>query len=291
LIGYAQITTAPPDLNPGDPYRLVFITRDLTTALSADITSYDDFVTTQAESSTDLFNLGTSWRVIGSTASIAARDHTGTNTANLPIGDSGVPIYRLDGLIIANDYDDLWDGSIQNPLRITQDGATQSECRGAWTGTSANGTSVPNDELGAINQGVVDGAPGATTQYWIQTAPYAAAELQCLYAISDVLYAPGGVSIDIQTGKKTDCKGTIAVVVFGSSNLDVVQIDQSTLSFDGLDVSEKRNGTLSCTYDYSNSDDYTDLICRYQNALGDATLTGNMLDGSNIQGNDTYCVF
>lgn len=107
----------------------------------------------------------------------------------------------------------------------------------------------------------------------------------------DVLAVPEPVTIDIQTGKKTDCKGTVAVAIFGSNTLDVVQIDQSTLSFDGLDVSEKRNGTLSCTYDDSNSDGYIDLVCRYQNSTTLAWLTGGFLDGSKFEGTDTYCVF
>jgi hypothetical protein len=99
------------------------------------------------------------------------------------------------------------------------------------------------------------------------------------------------VTIEIQTGKKTDCKGTVGVAIFGSVNLDVSDIDQSTLSFDGLVVSGKRNGTLSCAYEDSNSDGYTDLVCKYQNSTKLAFLTGEFVDGTEIEGADAYCVF
>ena len=122
------------------------------------------------------------------------------------------------------------------------------------------------------------------------SAPRPVAATQCLYAISDVLIAPGGITIDIKSGKNTDCKGTISVAILGSSTSDVTQIDQSTLSFEGLDVNEKRNGSLSCTLEDTNDDGYTDLNCRYQNAPTEGALTGNLLDGSKIQGTDTFCV-
>jgi hypothetical protein len=58
-----------------------------------------------------LAEIDTNWRVIGSTSSVAAKLHTDTDDS--PLGPTGVPIYRLDGLRIASDYDDLWDGYIQ----------------------------------------------------------------------------------------------------------------------------------------------------------------------------------
>ena len=60
--------------------------------------------------STELAALGTNWRVIGSTSSVDAKVHTDTDDS--PAGPNGVPIYRLDGRIIANNYDDLWDGTV-----------------------------------------------------------------------------------------------------------------------------------------------------------------------------------
>jgi hypothetical protein len=96
--GYAQITTVPPGLNPGDPYRLVFITKDkIFTATSPNIATYDAAVTSQANTSAELVALGTNWRVIGSTSLVDAKDHTDTDDS--PAGPNGLQIYRLDGKI------------------------------------------------------------------------------------------------------------------------------------------------------------------------------------------------
>jgi len=156
---YAQVVTIPTELNPGDKYRLAFVTRDMTPALSSDIATYDAFVTAQADEIADLVNLETTWRVIGSTPTISAKFHTGTD--NTPPGINGVPIYRLDGALIATDYDDLWDGSLQNPLQIAQDGSLVVSW-GSWTGTRTFGRAIPGDELGAADLTVVDGALAAS---------------------------------------------------------------------------------------------------------------------------------
>ena len=50
----AAIITVPPGLNPGDTYRLVFVTSLTRDAVSSDIGVYNDFVSTAAASSPDL---------------------------------------------------------------------------------------------------------------------------------------------------------------------------------------------------------------------------------------------
>jgi hypothetical protein len=190
---FSQVMTVPPGLNPGDSYRLVFITKDkIFTATSSSIATYDASVTSQANMSAELAALGTNWRVIGSTSLVDAKDHTDTDDS--PAGPNGLPIYRLDGKIIANNYDDLWDGSIQNPLYVAQDGTIRNTCCGTWTGSYADGTAVAGAELGTSN--VVDGAPYATASNWIRTNPYPATSDQYLYAISDVMTVPGSGVVD-----------------------------------------------------------------------------------------------
>ena len=39
-----------------------------------------------------------------------------------------------------------------------------------------------------------------------------------------------------------------------------------------------------------NSAGYADLVCRYQAAITEGTLTGELLDGTPIEGVDTFCV-
>lgn len=284
----AQVVTVPPGLSPGDQYRLVFITRDTTTALSSDIADYDAFVTSQANQSALLVALPTTWRVIGSTAAVSAKAHTSTDDS--PPGPNGVPIYRLDGVVIAYNYDDLWDGSIQNPLNVSQDGAVLFGA--AWTGTDPTGVAVSGNELGAVDQTVTDGTSAGTITSWIQTGPYTAAVPQHLYVTSGVLTVPvrTPIEIDVKPGASTTCNGSIPVAVLGSAELDVSQIDPATLLYEGLSVRTKGNGGPSCSLFDANGDGYIDLVCQYQDGFTDGTLTGRLLDGTCIKGSDSVCV-
>ena len=180
----ALIITTPTDLNVGDQYRLAFITLQRTQALSADIDTYNDFVTAQANTAPLLAALGTTWRAIASTSSVSAKINTSTDDSGP--GKDGVPIFRLDGLILAMNYDDLWDGMIENALFIAQDGTILDTCCGTWTGTDIFGVAVPGFALGD-GVSVVDGAPNGVGNNWIQTNPFPASELQFLYGISGVL--------------------------------------------------------------------------------------------------------
>lgn len=110
------------------------------------------------------------------------------------------------------------------------------------------------------------------------------------------------VEIDVKPGSDPNCfningHGVIPVAILGSEDLDVSNIDQVTVSFGGLDVRVRGNKYPQCSGEYSNSDQYLDLVCHFQDdssawiAGGDeATLTGALLDGSKFQGNDSICL-
>ncbi|GBL15778.1 hypothetical protein MTo_03094 [Microcystis aeruginosa NIES-1211] len=124
----AALVVVPPGLAPGAQYRLVFVTSGARDAQSTDINDYNTFVTNQATFGTSdidtaldtaLYAAGfdpntITWKAIGSTASVAARDNTGTNPSSL-----GVPIYLIDGNRVADNNADLWDGSIQTAISVT----------------------------------------------------------------------------------------------------------------------------------------------------------------------------
>jgi len=121
----AALVVVPTDLAPGAQYRLVFVTDGTRDATSTNINDYNNFVTNQVTGSA-LANalsgagLTTTWKAIGSTASVAARDNTGTNPSS-----TGVPIYLINGNKVANNNADLWDGSIQTAINITQNDSAQ----------------------------------------------------------------------------------------------------------------------------------------------------------------------
>ncbi len=171
---WAQVIV-PPNLAPGSKYRLVFVTgpyRDVNNvqqagtmaATSGNIADYNTFVTTVANSNVQLKALGTTWTAIASTATVSAKSNTETN-------GTGVPIYRLSGTAaqgygrVADDYNDLWDGTIDVPVNVTQDGNTLTSDDGVyvWTGTSTSGTA--SGPLGSVDVRIGDAS--VATNKWI----------------------------------------------------------------------------------------------------------------------------
>jgi hypothetical protein len=181
---YGEVITRPSSLNPGDQYRIAFVTSGGRNAQSANIADYNSFVSTQANLNPTLAALGTSWTAIGSTISIEARDNTNTNPSFI-----GVPIFRLDGSKIANNNADLWDGAIENFLQLDQMGATKIGY--VWTGSVNSGQREPSNELGTSTTLLVARGRTDYSGYGWVNSFYASPALQLsLYGISGVLTVP-----------------------------------------------------------------------------------------------------
>ncbi len=138
--GGIDIST-PTGLNAGNHFRFVFVTTATTTATSTDISTYDTFVNTDANSAT--YN-GTliSWQAIGSTSSVSAINH---------IGVTGDAVYDVNGNQIATDdtTSGLWSGSILQNISTQIDGSTNDDGGArAWTGTTASGDQQTGHTLG-----------------------------------------------------------------------------------------------------------------------------------------------
>jgi hypothetical protein len=162
----AQIVTTPPGLNPGDPYRLAFVTNAQTLATSGNISFYNDYVTDVANTGPGLLApLGLDWIAIASTANIDARDNTGTN----PNTSAGVPIYNLDGLFVAANNADLWDGTLVNPINVSELGTEPPltlNDRQTWTGTRGDGTGDPGFLLSGGSGQAASGRWSITANDW-----------------------------------------------------------------------------------------------------------------------------
>lgn len=96
---------------PGDQYRLAFYTSATRNATSSDINDYNAFVQNVAASSTAFPLLGNgTWKVLGSTPTVSARENTGTGN-NTTLTNVPIPIYVMDGVTrIAVDSNDMWNG-------------------------------------------------------------------------------------------------------------------------------------------------------------------------------------
>ena len=177
--------TDPSDLNFGDTYRLAFVSSSSHDAQSTNIADYNSFVATVAAGAPELAALGTTWKAIGSTASVDARDNTGRNPSS-----TGVPIYRLDGTRIASDNADLWDGQLSAALEVNEAGNFFPLEGGifqynTWTGTGVDGVkgSMPLGDTPEVDYG----SAGTSTSGWIASNSFATTFSFNVYAISDVL--------------------------------------------------------------------------------------------------------
>ena len=126
----------PADAEPGDQFRLLFVTSTGRNAQSGNIADYNTFVQTKAKAGhsaiTDEF--GDLFKVVGSTRWVNARQNTSTN-------GTGVPIYWLNGEKVADNYGDFYDGSWDSIKFTNADGSLESqESFSIWTGSHANGT-------------------------------------------------------------------------------------------------------------------------------------------------------
>lgn len=166
----------PPGLNPGDTYHLAFVSTTTRDAYSAEITDYDAHVQAAADAAGIGVTEGVSWYAIGSTSSVDARDHAVVSA----------PVYRVDGVKIADGYDDLWDGTIDASLSITESGDLKEAT--VWTGTVSTG--LAQNPLGAPVYDWVDWGRCLVTDTnwrWAYSGIMRPSELLPLYGLSEKL--------------------------------------------------------------------------------------------------------
>jgi hypothetical protein len=199
LAAPGTIATVPPGLNPGDTYRLVFVTSTTRDAASANIADYNTHVSAAAAAVTELNALGTTWTCIGSTNAVNANANTLTRAS-----DPSAPIYRLDGAPVATGNTDLWDGSIANAIKINELGNAVDVY--VWTGTIGQGTKWGGHPLGDAPGWVIHGDSLGTVSTltdrdvyghgWVGNVGNAGSgsNPNPLYAISGILTVPGATA-------------------------------------------------------------------------------------------------
>ena len=129
----------PTGVSEGQSFRLLFVTSSQTTTSSASISTYNSYVQARAAANTHLAGFSGQFRAFISTATVDARDNTGTAPAGTSYtANEGVPIYWLGGAKVADDYADFYDGSWDSRAGKTETGGSYTT--GVWTGSDADGT-------------------------------------------------------------------------------------------------------------------------------------------------------
>jgi hypothetical protein len=188
--GSAQgaLTLIPPGLNPGDQFRLTFVSSIARNATSANIADYYTFITGLAVAAgiDDYFGAPITWQAIGSTPTVSA-------ISRLPA--TSPAIYRIDGALVATSGADLWDGSIANAINLTESGGAipggSTTASRVWTGTTSNGAGHPSFSLGsAVGSQSLFGNANETDSNWVLLSTAARTQELRVYGYSSVLTVP-----------------------------------------------------------------------------------------------------
>ena len=211
---FALVPAAQADIvtDPGVPaYRLVFVTSDAyqTDATSTDIATYNTVVSNAANSVPALATLGATWKCIGSTQTVSARDNT---TANLPAdpaydASNDVPIYNLAGLIVSDTNANLWVRQIDNPINVDETGGVTPPSPPAaenrysvWTGSDTPGVPYNPYYLGSGGQVMCgsDNVSISPKDHWIQDWIADGSGQKHLYGMSSPISAVVDVPGDLE---------------------------------------------------------------------------------------------
>ncbi|MXW62212.1 MAG: LamG domain-containing protein, partial [Acidimicrobiaceae bacterium] len=129
----------PSGLIAGDRFRLLFVSSESRDATSADIAEYNRWLwgVVARGGHPQLMPYGSQVRVLGSTSSRDALDNTATR-------GTGVPIYWLSGVNVADDYTDFYDGSWSGDPAADYVDESGSAPTGftVFTGSDSDGTKI-----------------------------------------------------------------------------------------------------------------------------------------------------
>ena len=194
------IGIVPPELNPGDRYRILFVTHGKRNATSSDIDTYNAFVQEQAASASGNPFGAVTFKVLGSTEDVDVRCNTQTHRKKSDCPGvarvDNAPIYYYKGEKVADHYGDFYNGNWDSQAPRDQRGSRVTRVRAlplsVATGSNPEGEErihVSSRALGAYHF-VSAGQPLIKGKEIFGHFPYSGSDSQFrFYALSEVLTA------------------------------------------------------------------------------------------------------
>ena len=186
-----------PKLEPGDSFRLMFVTSDKRDATSTNIDDYNSFVQNAAARNEHLKEFSSRFRVLASTESVDARDNTSTT-------GTGVPIFWLNGEPVDTDYEGLYSGSWWSRNGVDELEQPIGYDERIWTGSTREGVRVEgarNLYLGSASGEGAVATMGIAATFFDRTL--STSEKAHFYALSPVLRLAGGTPTPTPTPEPT----------------------------------------------------------------------------------------
>ena len=182
---HAAAIVVPPGLNPGDTYRLIFVTSGTVDALSTDIAYYNTFVSDEVLVTPALALLGTTWKAMASTSSVNALINAGLDPS-----DTTTRFYNTQGNLVATgvlvNVNGLYGGIQYSHAAVITDSSGAAVNVPVWTGTGSDG--VTSRALGGSGTGFSFwGNSGAADYDWTEFDIDQRSTQRHLYGISGVL--------------------------------------------------------------------------------------------------------
>lgn len=172
-------------LNPGDQYRVLFVSSTSIEATSPLIDVYNSHVQAAAAAGTVTSSLGFTWNALASTTSTNAQVNTGIVTMDT----SPVTLFNTNGDIVALSAADFLDGALNASISRNENGAELLTA--VWTGIFETAfTALP---LGTPTIAFF-GASGFTAGSWADTGTLSTSVELHLYGASSVGVAAAVVS-------------------------------------------------------------------------------------------------
>lgn len=162
---HAAAIIVPPGLNPGDTYRILFVTSTTRDAKSANISDYNTFVTNAANLDANLLALGTTWSALASTLTVNALTNAGLSTS-----DTTTRFYNTAGALLATGVavptTGLYGGdtTAHTAAILLENGAVPASSQPIWTGTGRDGLTLY--PVGTSSEATA-GITNATSYKWM----------------------------------------------------------------------------------------------------------------------------
>ena len=255
----ADWSLIPSSLGEGDQFRLLFLSSTKRSIRSTNISDYNTFVQNRAAAGhTDIQDYSGTFRVLGSTDAVAARDNTHTTYTS---SDKGVRIYWLNGDKAADQYEDFYDGSWNQQADAWNESGGEynlSARRFVATGSSKDGTKDQSNPLGASSGEVQLGCLYQTSStngpVWCNfvTENIGADDNQQLYGLSGVFQVVTNNATGAPTISGTpEVKQTLTADISGIMDEDGLPADDQFsyqwIRSDGTDDSDI-SGATDSTY-------------------------------------------